>query len=125
MALIIPNLKLGNKTTENAYAKVGRVNVDNNTKKATFNIFIYKSKTDETILTTIAGLSFAIIEGLDIINQCIAAAILKVTDVKNTIASMQAEVDADLTHSNRKLIWDLSVLKANKILLLDGAVEDI
>ncbi len=30
MALIIPSLKLGNKTTENAYAKVSRVSVDDN-----------------------------------------------------------------------------------------------
>ncbi len=125
MALIIPTLKLGNKTTENAYAKVSRVSVDNNTKKATFNVIIYKSKEDRTVLLQVPMQLINTIVDIDIIHQCYDAIKSKVIDIQSQIDTMQAEQDADLTHSNYKQKFALSKLKANSILYFKDTTDDI
>ncbi len=125
MALIIPTFKQGNKTTENAYAKVSRVQVDNDTNRASFGTSIYKSKEDRTRLASIRQIQFDILDDVDIVEQCYNALHSKVSEVESSIAELQAKVDADVQHKDRKAIWDLSVLKADTVLALKGSIDDI
>lgn len=125
MALIIPTLKLGNKTTENAYAKVGRVQVDNDTKKATFNVIVYKSKEDKTILLKVPAQVIDIVVDIDIIHQCYDGLKAKVIEVDNRITEMQAEQDALGINAGAQLKWKLATTKADVLLNLRNTVDDI
>lgn len=125
MALIIPTFKQGNKTTENAYAKVSRVNVDNNTKKASFSVTIYKSKEDKTILLQIPVQSINFVVDIDIIHQCYDGLKAKVIEVDNQIAEMQVEQDALGKNATPQLKWKLATLKADALLNLRNTVDDI
>lgn len=125
MAKIIQSLKQGRKTTENAYAKIGRLSYDNKTKKANFDIVVTKTKEDIEVLLRIGGLITDIVGGTDMVQQCYDSIDNKISVVELQIYTLQEEVDADKTHSNRKKIWDLAVLKATPILNLKNSTDDI
>lgn len=125
MALIIPTLKLGNKTTENAYAKVGRVTVDNNTKKASFNVVVYKSKEDKTVLLQVPTQSISVVADVDIIHQCYDGIKAKVVEVEAQIAEMQEEQDLAGKAATPQLKWKLATTKASPLLHFKGTVDDI
>lgn len=123
MALIIPILKQGLKTVENAYVKVGRIRYDNTTKTASFNIEIFKSKEDRTLLNYRINRTIPIVSGIDMVKQCYDSIQPAIDAVKNEINDLQTYVDANKT--DRKKMFELSTMKANTILILDGAADDI
>ena len=123
MALIIPTFKQGNKTTTNAYAKVVRVQVDNNTKKASFNTLIYKSNEDRTLLASIPQQVINFTDGVDILQQCYNSIPTKISELENQIDALQVEVDADNTL--RRKVFQIATLKASPILVLKNAIDDI
>ena len=123
MALIIPTFKQGNKTTTNAYAKVVRVQVDNNTKKASFNTLIYKSNEDRTLLASIPQQVINFTDGVDILQQCYNSIPTKISELENQIDALQVEVDADNTL--RRKVFQIATLKASVILVLKNAIDDI
>ena len=123
MALIIPTFKKGLITTTNAYAKVVRVQVDNNTKKANFNVVIYKSKEDRTLLSTIPTQVIDTVIDVDIIKQCYDSIDSKITEVETQISELQTEVDAGNKQGNK--IFRIATLKASPILVLKNTTDDL
>ena len=125
MALIIPTLKLGKVTTENAYAKVARVSVDNNTKKATFNVVIYKSKEDKTTILQVPSQSINVVADVDIIHQCYDGIKAKVIEIEAQIAEMQIEQDAAGNKAIPQLKWKLATTKSSPLLHFKDTIDEI
>ena len=123
MAKIISTFKQGTKTTTNAYAKVSRVTLDNNTKKANFTILIYKSKEDRTLLSAIPAQTIDTVIDVDIIKQCYDSIDSKITDVETQISTLQSELNANPTQ--RQKVFTIAALKATPILALKNATDDL
>lgn len=122
MALIIPSLKQGRKTTVNAYAKIGRISYDNKTKKANFDIVVTKTKEDTEVLLRIGGLTTDIVGGTDMVQQCYNSIDAKIAAVELEIVTLQAEVDIDST--DRRKVFKIATMKALPILTLKNAIGD-
>lgn len=125
MGLKIAQFKKGGHTFVDAYAKVGNIKYDNDSKIAQFNIKIYPSKDDKNIIYEISNNWVRIVPDTDYIAQCYNKILISIAQIKSKIATQQALIDSITNDDNLKLKEEeiLNGLKSMEILQLDGATE--
>ena len=125
MGLIISTFEHQGNDFENAYAKIDRINYDNNTKIISFSLAVYKSKTDKNKIKDILDLWAKAEAGVDYSITCYNQLNAIIATKKASIAQLAIGIE-DETDSREQL--RLEALKAqmenNELLQFDGAVSD-
>jgi hypothetical protein len=125
MGLKIKQFKKGGQTFTDAYAKVGGVRYDNETKIASFGIKIFMSKEDKNLISEIPNLWVRVTPGTDMLAQCYARISTIITQTNAQITNQQAVIDAIVDNDNLKLMKEsqLARMKENEVLQLEGSEE--
>ena len=123
MGLLIGTFKKNGSTFANAYAKVGEVNYNNNTKLATFNVEFYANQEADNLICKIEKLFVKITPGTDTVAQCYGSITAQIQKLKALIAKQQEEADLIVEGDTMKWVLEAKIdsLKKREILQLDGA----
>ena len=125
MGLKISTFKKRGQIFTNAYAKVGNVQYDNNSKTATYCIKIFVSKEDKNLIAEIQNQRVKIIAGTDMIAQCYTKIDTHISQLKAQIAKLETETAAIVDNDNLKFRNEnqIALLKESEILQLENSVE--
>jgi hypothetical protein len=125
MGLKIAEFKKGGSTFTDAYAKVGNVRYDNDSKIANFGVKVLVSKEDKNEIAEMRDQWVKVAAGVDMVGQCYAKITTIIAQANAMIVARQATIDAIVDNDNLKLREEnmLNQLKANELLQLTGGVE--
>jgi hypothetical protein len=125
MGLKINSFKKGGSTFTDAYAKVGGVRYDNDSKIASFGIKIFVSKEDKNVISEIPYQWVRVTAGTDMVAQCYAKINTVIAQTNTQIANLQTQIDAVVDNDNLELSleYQLNQMKGSEVLQLDGGLE--
>jgi hypothetical protein len=125
MGLKIAQFKKNGNTYTDAYAKIGGVNYNNDTKIATFSIAIYPSKDDNNLITQMTNYYTKVQPTDDIRVKCYARINGMIADLKAQIAEREARKLEIVNDQNKVLQVEAQIAQLLKsdLLQLDGGVE--
>lgn len=119
MGLIISSFSNNGVSYENAYAKVGSITYDNDSKIASFNVAVYAAKGDDSPIKTIRGLCVEITADSDMTTQCYAHLTTYVASIAASVTAQTEAIEAETDINTKyKLTRALSVYKKSNAALL-------
>jgi hypothetical protein len=125
MGLKISTFKKGGQTFTDAYAKIGNVKYDNDTKVASFGIKIFVGKNDRNLITEIHNQCVRLIVGEDMLKQCYLRINTLISQMKSQIERIESENSLIVDDDNLKLRNEgtIAQIKNAELLQLENSID--